>query len=281
MSSILQQMGTFETGQEDSTEVPEELELRLAYREAAVAVVACYIPDPYRPFTETDVNSIRNQPNMQYTEKAGRVFKKKSDYVNAIVRACAPRVIEEEMFGVDNLCWISANATLEASRLAEVLILQTGMTALGKAYYRYQRDLVPNLAAKVEVLRDEYIRFAVEKCTSILKENQAAVEAITGSRRKRTRKLDIIHFEGGEGPSDVAIEGKQDKSKKQRVGRHGLPIVKSMASSPQYVDIKLFLTDLSYALLKSYNPMNGKLTLKDGLMLDVTEDGVEAILGFP
>lgn len=52
MSSILQQMGTFETGQEDSTEVPEELKLRLAYREAAVAVVACYIPDPYRPFTE-------------------------------------------------------------------------------------------------------------------------------------------------------------------------------------------------------------------------------------
>nr|GMC64371.1 probable inactive ATP-dependent zinc metalloprotease FTSHI 4, chloroplastic [Ipomoea batatas] len=91
----------------------------------------------------------------------------------------AARVIEEEMFGVDNFCWISANATLEASRLAEVLILQTGMTALGKAYYRYQRDLVPNLAAKVEVLRDEYIRFAVEKCTSILKENQAAVEAIT------------------------------------------------------------------------------------------------------
>ncbi|XP_019160938.1 PREDICTED: probable inactive ATP-dependent zinc metalloprotease FTSHI 4, chloroplastic [Ipomoea nil] len=179
LEALKRQMGTFETGQEDSTEVPEELKLRLAYREAAVAVVACYIPDPYRPFTETDVNSIRNQPNMRYTEKAGRVFKKKSDYVNAIVRACAPRVIEEEMFGVDNLCWISANATLEASRLAEVLILQTGMTALGKAYYRYQRDLVPNLAAKVEVLRDEYIRFAVEKCTSILKENHAAVEAIT------------------------------------------------------------------------------------------------------
>lgn len=37
------------------------------------------------------------------------------------------------------------------------------------------------LAAKVEVLRDEYIRFAVEKCTSILNENHAAVEAITGS----------------------------------------------------------------------------------------------------
>lgn len=48
----LQQKGTFETGQEDSREVPEELKLRLAYREAAVAVLACYFPDPYRPFTE-------------------------------------------------------------------------------------------------------------------------------------------------------------------------------------------------------------------------------------
>lgn len=49
------------------------------------------------------------------------------------------------MFGVDNMCWISAKATLEASRLAELLILQTGMTAFGKAYYRNQSDLVPNV----------------------------------------------------------------------------------------------------------------------------------------
>lgn len=48
----MQQQGTFETGQEDSSDVPEELELRLAYREAAVAVLACYFPDPNRPFTE-------------------------------------------------------------------------------------------------------------------------------------------------------------------------------------------------------------------------------------
>lgn len=48
----MQQKGTFETGQEDSTEIPEELKLRLAYRESAVAVLACYFPDPYRPFTE-------------------------------------------------------------------------------------------------------------------------------------------------------------------------------------------------------------------------------------
>lgn len=57
----------------------------------------------------------------------------------------AARVIEEGMFGINNLCWISAKATLEASRLAEFLILQTGMTAFGKAYYRNQSDLVPNV----------------------------------------------------------------------------------------------------------------------------------------
>lgn len=179
LEALKRQKGTFETGQEDSTEVPEELTLRLAYREAAVAVLACHLPDPYRPFSETDIKSIRSQPNMQFVEIGGRVFKRKADYVNSIVRACAPRVIEEEMFGVDNVCWISAKATLEASRLAEFLILQTGFTALGKAYYRYQRDLLPNLPAKIEALRDEYMRYAVEKCLSILKENHDAVETIT------------------------------------------------------------------------------------------------------
>ncbi|XP_060198385.1 probable inactive ATP-dependent zinc metalloprotease FTSHI 4, chloroplastic [Lycium barbarum] len=179
LEALKRQKGTFETGQEDSTEVPEELTLRLAYREAAVAVLACYLPDPYRPFSETDIKSIRSQPNMQFVEIGGRVFKRKADYVNSIVRACAPRVIEEEMFGVDNLCWISAKATLEASRLAEFLILQTGLTAFGRAYYRYQRDLLPNLPAKIEALRDEYMRYAVEKCLSILKENHDAVETIT------------------------------------------------------------------------------------------------------
>lgn len=179
LEALKRQKGTFETGQEDTTEVPEELKLRLAYREAAVAVLACYFPDPYRPFTETDINSIRSQPNMRYSETAGKVFARKSDYVNSIVRACAPRVIEEEMFGIDNLCWISAKATLEASRLAEILILQTGMTAFGKAYYRNQSDLVPNLAAKLEALRDEYMRFAMEKCSYVLLEYHSAVETIT------------------------------------------------------------------------------------------------------
>ncbi|CAH8391153.1 unnamed protein product [Eruca vesicaria subsp. sativa] len=179
LEALKRQKGTFETGQEDSTEVPEELKLRLAYREASVAVLACYLPDQYRPISETDINSIRSQPNMRYTETSGRVFARKSDYVNSIIRACAPRVVEEEMFGIENLSWISAKSTLEASQRAEFLILQTGMTAFGKAYYRNQRDLVPNLIPKLEALRDEYMRFGVEKCSSILQEYQSALEEIT------------------------------------------------------------------------------------------------------
>ncbi|KAL6551960.1 putative inactive ATP-dependent zinc metalloprotease FTSHI 4, chloroplastic [Orobanche gracilis] len=179
LEALKRQKGTFETGQEDSTEVPKELKLRLAYREAAVAVLACYIPDPYRPFIDTNINSINSQPNMRYQVTSGWIVQRKADYVDSIVRACAPRVIEEEIFGVDNLCWISAKATLEASSRAEILILQTGMTAFGKAYYQYQYDLVPNLAAKLEALREEYMRFAVEKCSSVLREYRPAVEIIT------------------------------------------------------------------------------------------------------
>ncbi|KAL5714618.1 putative inactive ATP-dependent zinc metalloprotease FTSHI 4 [Ranunculus cassubicifolius] len=179
LEALKRQKGTFETGQEDTAEIPEELMLRLAYREAAVAVLACYFPNPHRPFTDTDIRSVRSQSNMRYTEISGTVFLRKEDYVNNIVRACSPRVIEEEMFGIDNMCWISAKATSEASRHAEFLILRTGMTAFGKAYYRNQIDLVPNLAAKLEALRDEYMRFAVEKCLSVLREYHSAVEEIT------------------------------------------------------------------------------------------------------
>lgn len=39
---------------------------------------------------------------------------------------------------------------------------------------------VLQLPAKIEALRDEYMRYAVEKCLSILKENHDAVETITG-----------------------------------------------------------------------------------------------------
>lgn len=179
LEALKRQKGTFETGQEDTAEIPEDLRLRLAYREAAVAVLACYFPEPHRPIVETDISSIQSQPNMCYNESSGKVFARKSDYINSIVRSCAPRVIEEEMFGIDNLCWMSANATSEASRLAEFLILRTGMTAFGKAYYRNNGDLVPNLAVKLEALRDEYLRYGTEKCSSVLKEYHSAVETIT------------------------------------------------------------------------------------------------------
>ncbi|CAD5190594.1 unnamed protein product [Musa acuminata subsp. malaccensis] len=179
LEALERQKGTFQTGQEDSEEMPEELKLRLAYREAAVAVLACFYPDSHCPFVETDIRSIRSKPNMRYTKVSGKPFLRKSDYVNSIVRACAPRVIEEEIFGIDNLCWISAKATSEASTSAERLILQTGMTAFGKAYYRNQSDLVLHLAAKLEALRHEYMRFSVEKCSSVLREYRSAVETIT------------------------------------------------------------------------------------------------------
>ncbi|KAF5727706.1 hypothetical protein HS088_TW22G01403 [Tripterygium wilfordii] len=77
------------------------------------------------------------------------------------------------------MSWVSAKATLEASRLTEFFILRTGMTAFGKACYRNNHDLVPNLAAKLEALRDEYMRFAVGKCLSVLREYGSAVETIT------------------------------------------------------------------------------------------------------
>lgn len=179
LEALKRQKGTFETGQEDSTSIPEDLKIRLAYREAAVSVLACYYSDPRRPFIQTDICTISSKPNLQYAEVSQKAFSRKSDFVHSMVQACAPRVIEEEMFGVNNLSWISAKATSEASRRAEFLILQTGMTAFGKAYYRNFSDLVPNLAAKLEALRSEYIRFAIEKCSSVLNEYHSAVETIT------------------------------------------------------------------------------------------------------
>nr|QKY65071.1 AAA-type ATPase family protein [Passiflora biflora] len=178
LEALKRQQGTCETGVEDRIEIPEELKLRLAYREAAVAVLECYFPNPYCSFTKTHINCVNSHPNIQYARTVGKIFSRKSDYVNSIVRACAPRAIEE-IFGVKNLCWISSEATLEASKHAEFLILRTGMTAFGKVYYRSQGDLLPNLAPKLEALRDEYMRYAVEKCSSILQEYRSAVETIT------------------------------------------------------------------------------------------------------
>ncbi|KAI5444468.1 hypothetical protein KIW84_012919 [Lathyrus oleraceus] len=39
-------------------------------------------------------------------------------------------LVAEEMFGIDNFCWMSTNAISEASRLVEVLVLQTALRYL-------------------------------------------------------------------------------------------------------------------------------------------------------
>jgi len=36
------------------------------------------------------------------------------------------------------------------------------------------------LAVKLEALRDEYLRYGTQKCSSVLKEYRSAVETITG-----------------------------------------------------------------------------------------------------
>lgn len=42
---------------------------------------------------QTNINSISSQPNMQYAEASGKVFARKSDYINSIVRACARKLL--------------------------------------------------------------------------------------------------------------------------------------------------------------------------------------------
>lgn len=178
MESLKRQEGTFSTGQEDHVEIPLELKMRLAYREAAIAILECYYPNSHRPFVKTDIRTVDSMPNMQYNEPRNNVFARKSDYVSSIVRACAPRLIEEEVFGKDHLSWLSGAALSEAGVYAEYMILQSGMTALGKIFYKTEDDIMVHLGPKIEALRDEYMRFAVEKCSSVLKEYRSAIETI-------------------------------------------------------------------------------------------------------
>ena len=57
--------------------------------------------------------------------------------------------------------------------------MQTWMTTFGKAYYKNQNDLMPNLVTKLEALRDEYMCCSMEKCASLLKELHSVVKTIT------------------------------------------------------------------------------------------------------
>lgn len=178
MEAIRRQAGDFATGEEDAVDASGEARLRIAYREAAIALLECYLPNPHRPFVKTNVKEIDTYPNMEYTDSRHRVFAYKSDLVDSIVRACAPRVVEDFIFGRDNLSWISGSALSEAGLLADYMILRTGMTALGKVYYRTQQDVMLHIVPKVQALRDEYMRYAVEKCSSILREYRSALETI-------------------------------------------------------------------------------------------------------
>lgn len=178
LEALKRQEGTFSTGQEDHVEIPLEMKMQIAYREAAIAILECYYPNPHRPFIKTDIRTMDTEPNMQYNEPRNYVFARKSDYVSSIVRACAPRIIEEEIFGKDHLSWLSGAALSEAGVYAEYLILQTGMTVLGKIVYKTEDDVMVHLGPKIEALRDEYVRFAVEKCSSVLKEYRSATETI-------------------------------------------------------------------------------------------------------
>ncbi|CAI8592221.1 unnamed protein product [Vicia faba] len=156
LEALKRQKGTFETGQEDTTEIPEELRLRLAYREdmetskipallhrvslvflkqLEIQTEMIFATDSqmhpnYASDNVTDISSICSQPNMSYSEVSGKVFSRKSDYINSIVRSCAPRVIEEEMFGIDNLCWMSANACLTISAFCRLCCGATFMFAV-------------------------------------------------------------------------------------------------------------------------------------------------------
>lgn len=176
--ALKRQEGQFKTGDEDELDVSAEARIRVAYREAAIAVLECYFPNRHKPFLKTTIRYLDTTPNMTYTQPRGSVFARKSDIVSSIVRACASRVVEEQIFGKENVSWISGTSLEEAGAIADYLILQTGMTALGKLYYETEQDVVTHLGQKVQALRDEYMRYALEKCAAVLKEYRSAVETI-------------------------------------------------------------------------------------------------------
>lgn len=47
-----QQSGNFATGEEDAVDISGEARLRISYREAAIAVLECALPNPNRPFVK-------------------------------------------------------------------------------------------------------------------------------------------------------------------------------------------------------------------------------------
>lgn len=178
MESIQRQAGEFKTGEEDEIDISGEARLRVAYRESAVSILNCYFPDPKRPIVKTNSVDLEPFPNVEYLVPRNRIFSRKRDMVNAIVKACAPSVVEEMVFGGPNMAWNTGASIGEAGQLAEYLILQTGLTAFGPTHYETEQDLVPNLRPKLISLRDEYMRYAIQKCRSVLEEYRSALETL-------------------------------------------------------------------------------------------------------
>ncbi|XP_024517746.1 probable inactive ATP-dependent zinc metalloprotease FTSHI 4, chloroplastic [Selaginella moellendorffii] len=184
--AISRQGGSFATGQEDVLDQTGEARTRLAYREAAVAVLDCYFPNPHTPFIKTNIRKMDTTVNMQYAEPPDFVYSKKQEYVDAAVRLCAPRIVEELIFGRDNTSWLSGSFLGQAGALIDRLIFQTGFTALGKTYYKTRKDVLVHLNPKIQALRDEYMRYAIEKCTSVLLEYRSALETMADRLMEKT-----------------------------------------------------------------------------------------------
>ena len=56
---------------------------------------------------QTDISSICSQPNMSYSEVSGKVFSRKSDYINSIVRSCARKLFAFQVILIVLLCIMS------------------------------------------------------------------------------------------------------------------------------------------------------------------------------
>ncbi|WZZ37361.1 hypothetical protein YC2023_020762 [Brassica napus] len=112
LSGVVQK-GTFETGRRQYW-IPEELK---AFTEKHLLLFLPVIfHDQYHSIRKkfdpsstpldynlTGINSIQSQPNMRHTETSGRVLRE-------------TRVVEDEMFGIENLCWISSRESHILSR---------------------------------------------------------------------------------------------------------------------------------------------------------------------
>lgn len=123
--------------------------------------------------------------------------------------------------GKENLLTGYGGYIAEAVHVAEYIILQTGQTALGPAVYGSEKDLVPSvrpssppplilfspinfpnfsslkspqLRPKLEALREEYLRYGIQKCEAILTECQPALEDLVGEDGEKGREGILVDW---------------------------------------------------------------------------------------